>query len=430
MKSKKSIFVVALAALMLIAFTACEQPANIWNPNGKIPTALNITQTGDFVVGQPFDSSKFSVEVVYENGDKETASAANVTLVKANDQSTVAYVEMGDKVAASLSTVSTTGMTATVKTESAIAVSTIDSLEIDAPETWTIGETMTSEDISVVASYRTSAGVKTLTLDPSEYQVFLTSTGSDGDEATGTVKVWMSAPVEASGTGFKTGSFTTELAAKSEAEWDGTIAVRVKENATPVFFQRSEFTETGITAVYEVVANMDDGTQKTLSAAGLTGKVEYELASYYEAKNTSDTKERFPESSSVTLTVTYNHADEGGLLSPRTATINISLYQDYPTAMTATVKEGAPGKDSNNPITSGTTFANSNFTVTGTWKSAVTGADAVLADSQFTIVPGTAPEVEQAGSLTDKVKVSWAGAKYANSAADAAVTVYVAPAAN
>ena len=118
MKSKKSIFFVALAALMLIAFTACEQPANIWNPNGKVPTALNITQTGDFVVGQPFDSSKFSVEVVYENGDKETTSAANVTLDKGTTGP--AYVEMGDKVVASLSTVSATGVTATVKTEMAI----------------------------------------------------------------------------------------------------------------------------------------------------------------------------------------------------------------------------------------------------------------------------------------------------------------------
>ena len=238
MKSKKSIFVVALAALMLIAFTACEQPANIWNPNGKVPTALNITQSDAFVVGQPFDASKFSVEVVYENGDKETTSAANVTLVKANAESTVAYVEMGDKVAASLSTVSTAGMTATVKTESAIAVSTIDSLEIDAPETWVVGDEMKSEDVAVVASYRTASGVETLTLDPSEYTVEL-ATGSAGDEVTGTIKVWMSAPTDDSGTGFKTGTFTTELIAKSTAEWDGTIAIRVKEGKTPAFIQRA-----------------------------------------------------------------------------------------------------------------------------------------------------------------------------------------------
>ena len=58
MKSKKSIFVVALAALMLIAFTACEQAPIVMNPNGKIPTNVVITQTGDFVIGQQFDSSK------------------------------------------------------------------------------------------------------------------------------------------------------------------------------------------------------------------------------------------------------------------------------------------------------------------------------------------------------------------------------------
>ena len=69
MKSKKSIFVVALAALMLIAFTACEQAPIVMNPNGKIPTNVVITQTGDFVIGQQFDSSKFAVSFAYENTD-------------------------------------------------------------------------------------------------------------------------------------------------------------------------------------------------------------------------------------------------------------------------------------------------------------------------------------------------------------------------
>ena len=129
---KKSIFVVALAALMLIAFTACEQPANIWNPNGKIPTALNITQNEPFVEGQLFDASKFSVEVVYQDGSKETTKSANVTLQAAGD-STSSVLTPGAVVSAKLQTVGTTE-SIEVSTTKAIDVRTIDSVTVVAPE--------------------------------------------------------------------------------------------------------------------------------------------------------------------------------------------------------------------------------------------------------------------------------------------------------
>lgn len=422
MKSKKSIFVVALAALMLIAFTACEQPANIWNPNGKVPTALNITQSDAFVVGQPFDASKFSVEVVYENGDKETTSAANVTLVKANAESTVAYVEMGDKVAASLSTVSTAGMTATVKTESAIAVSTIDSLEIDAPETWVVGDEMKSEDVAVVASYRTASGVETLTLDPSEYTVEL-ATGSAGDEVTGTIKVWMSAPTDDSGTGFKTGTFTTELIAKSTAEWDGTIAIRVKEGKTPAFIQRAKLEATAINNVYEVVKNMDDGTTEVLDTTELA-KVEYTLDSYYTHTGETDIK-RFPVSGTVTLTATYNYADpDTKLVTPVTATISMNLLQDYPKFYSAkSVTAGQPGSTNELAITVGESIAESYFTVTATWASGLAGVNVSVND--FDVAPGTAPTVDTAKQVP--VTLKWLGDKYSDLAVDPEVQVWVKP---
>ena len=97
---KKSIFVVALAALMLIAFTACEQQPNVWNPNGKTPTMATITQTGSFVYGQLFDASKFSVEVTYEDGSVSTISGSGIVTL----DSETSWVKDGDTVSVALGT--------------------------------------------------------------------------------------------------------------------------------------------------------------------------------------------------------------------------------------------------------------------------------------------------------------------------------------
>ena len=65
MKSTKKIFVVALAALMLVAFAACSQPgAGVY----KDVKRIEVTQTGDFVKGQAFDPSKFTVTAYYSDG--------------------------------------------------------------------------------------------------------------------------------------------------------------------------------------------------------------------------------------------------------------------------------------------------------------------------------------------------------------------------
>ena len=415
----KKVFIGVLAALMLFAFTACEQPSNIWNPTSKEPTALNITQTGDFVAGQLFDPAKFSVEVVYANGEKETTSSANVVLVKSAG-TTEKYLVPGDKVSATLNT--------NITTTTTIAVSEIDSIAIEAPATWEQNKAMKPSDISVVASYRTAAGVQTLALDPSEYTVEITTSGNVGSEATGNVKVWM-ATGTTTGDGLASGEFKTKLteATDTAAKWDGTIDLRVKDGSTPVFYQRATFTDTEIGNVYEVVANMTDGSQVVLSSSVVSGytaaDLEYELETYYKAKDTKTTGERYPQADSVTLKVTYNYADEGGLLEPKTATIDVPLYEDYPTSLTAAVTPGKPGIDSNNPVTEGERFANSNFTVTGVWKSGVQGTDAVLSDSQFSLDPEIAPEVDADGEV--EVDVAWTGAKYSNSAQPTTADVYV-----
>ena len=64
---KKSISAILVAALMLFAFTACQQePIDV---NGYVPAALSISYNGNGVLeGQPFDPADFSGTITYKNG--------------------------------------------------------------------------------------------------------------------------------------------------------------------------------------------------------------------------------------------------------------------------------------------------------------------------------------------------------------------------
>ena len=65
----KKVFIGVLAALMLVAFTACEQQPNVWNPNGKtIESVTILSGSTDYLVYQPFDASRYTLEVLYEDG--------------------------------------------------------------------------------------------------------------------------------------------------------------------------------------------------------------------------------------------------------------------------------------------------------------------------------------------------------------------------
>ena len=93
---KKSILIGALAVMMLFAFTACEQQI----PTYKNVSYITVEQTGDFVVGQVFDASKFGVTVHFTDGSssvienasiepeswKTSSATVKATLVSANEQ--------------------------------------------------------------------------------------------------------------------------------------------------------------------------------------------------------------------------------------------------------------------------------------------------------------------------------------------------------
>ena len=76
---KKCILIGALAALMLFAFTACEQ--QVPNFIEKTPTAMSVVSTPEYLVGEKADPNQIKVEIVYANGDVETKTAATLGMV-------------------------------------------------------------------------------------------------------------------------------------------------------------------------------------------------------------------------------------------------------------------------------------------------------------------------------------------------------------
>ena len=421
MKSKKSIFVVALAALMLIVFTACEQPANIWNPNGKIPTALNITQNEPFVEGQLFDASKFSVEVVYQDGSKETTTSANVTLETAAGSTSKGVLAPGAVVSASLTTVGANAGSFLVSNSRTIDVRTIDSVTVVAPAT--LDQNAIVSSVAVKSLFTVTANYEGGSVDvkPSEFDITGLNTTTAAKGKTGTIEVKFASENAVA----TSDTFTIDIVEKdsAEAEWDGTIAIRVKEDKTPAFIQRAKLEATAINNVYEVVKNMDDGTTVVLDTTELA-KVEYTLDSYYTHTGETDIK-RFPVSGTVTLTATYNYADpDTKLVTPVTATIPMNLLQDYPKSYSAkSVTAGQPGSTNELAITVGQSIAESYFTVTATWASGLTGVN--LSVNDFDVAPGTAPTVDAAKQVP--VTLKWLGDKYSDLAVDPEVQVWVKP---
>ena len=73
---KKSISAILVAALMLFAFTACEQQM----PTYKVPTGLTISTTKtDYIVGEVLDPSTFSGVVRYSDGSSDNLTGSELS---------------------------------------------------------------------------------------------------------------------------------------------------------------------------------------------------------------------------------------------------------------------------------------------------------------------------------------------------------------
>ena len=422
---KKSIFVVALAALMLIAFTACEQPANIWNPNGKVPTALNITQNEPFVEGQLFDASKFSVEVVYQDGSKETTTSANVTLQTTAGAQASSVLAPGAVVSASLTTVGANAGSFLVSSTRAIDVRTIDSVTVVAPATLDLNSSVDS--IAVKSLFTVTANYEggSVVVKPAEFAISGLNTTTEGEDKTGAIDVKF-----ASNTAVATSdAFTIDIVdpddkPKEEVnKWTGKIGYAVTPASNSVVYvQRGLFDADAMVTLYKQIDRYGDGSELYYEelVPGTNEKLTITLAA--DLKDAPENEIRFEEKPTATVNFSYEYVDnegtrklatitqsdtseivgsitfedsEDGEIAEAKTTITISnIISDYPTAISATWKGKGGVANTAYEVSNNITPA-TDFDVNITWKSEY---DVDLTGVSFTVNPSTAPSLETANN--------------------------------
>ena len=163
---KRSILLTCIVAVMALAmFVGCDNAPVL--PSFVVGGTIN--QTGDFLEGQTFDPSKFTVTITYDNG-RIVAADETVSVYLDTDKNSDGKVNAGDTVKADLGkNYADSDICATA----GISVYNIKSVEVVGPET--IGSNnmeISASDLTVTATYLDSTNSeKTMVLVPGEYTV-------------------------------------------------------------------------------------------------------------------------------------------------------------------------------------------------------------------------------------------------------------------
>ena len=160
---KKTILTIMVAAMMLVAFTACEQQPNVWNPVGKTVEYVTI-QSGDteYLVGQPFDASRYTLAITYKDGTTGTENGNGILSVEDNAEDTAGSKSVD---------VTIGNYTGTLN----VTYYDIDKLTIEGAATTSVVQGTTDPDKidltgATVTAYYANSG-KTMELAENEYKV-------------------------------------------------------------------------------------------------------------------------------------------------------------------------------------------------------------------------------------------------------------------
>ena len=331
---KKTILVSLVAVMMLFAFTACEQPV----PGlSKAIIDADIVQNGTFLVGQPFDASKFSVNVTYSDGTKGTLEGVNVTTTGDADS-----VKNGDKVSVTLPTAAPNYSGNNVATSNttfngSLVAYSIKSLAVTGPATVSSVDGKVAApkvaDLKAVATYFDSTGTaQTYNLEAYDLGIITSGNGSaafvdsdvtavsaDKPTAAATVTVYVKWQSGANGVFNYTVQYAgdDEPTPAAEYEWyDNMIVYRqVPASSTVKYFQRGVFNADSMIELYKVYAPTT--TADSVAASSLkdfylvpltTGQGEelsLELSSASQLNTTN--KDRFAANATATVDMSYTY---------------------------------------------------------------------------------------------------------------------------
>ena len=173
---KKSILMVCITALVALAmFVGCDN-APVYP---SFVVGGSVDQTGDFLIGQKFDPSKFSVSVRYSDGSTKTLKDTSIVTLQGD----------GDTVSTNSVVEARLGLdydnVEYVQT-AGVSAYAISALEVTGPETVTADTDETA--FTVTAKYLKNGAEMTMVLNSQEFDV-TGITGSEEDGAPVVVKV-------------------------------------------------------------------------------------------------------------------------------------------------------------------------------------------------------------------------------------------------
>ena len=400
---KKTILTIMVAAMMLVAFTACEQ--QVPDLNGQVPTNAIITQTGTFVEGQMFDPTQFSVKLTYKNGYTETVSGANLVTLDGKK----AYVMPGDTVSVNVTTVGGTSNGQQMIGNAQLNVKKIESVTVVAPETLDAPVDVTSTAVKSLFTVTANYDGGSIVVKPSEFVIngmVNTATPDEGDTLTN-VGVYVSVKLASDDTVATSDKFSVKIVdpdeEPTEYKWasDEKLAYAVADGT---YIGRSVFDPSIITLYKAMTPN---GVATTAAKGdiryeevelGSNDTITYTLTSDTAALDTDPAgTQRYTNSTSQAVTFVYRYADETGAfasadttdisgvvefdednpygkVSGATGSISITVRPDYPMTLSLALAGTTGSQES--PIATGSdsvttvNLAASNFKLeVASWKS-------------------------------------------------------------
>ena len=184
---KKTILTIMVAAMMLVAFTACEQTTPNFIP--KNVSAITIQQNEDFLVGEMFDPSRFSVYVEFTDGSAPQTVEGTDIVVATN--STDGRVSKTTEVSATYGYASNGS---NVTTERLVKAYDVESVTLGNLPTAgvTDGSTTTIDTSEVTATVAYNNGATTRELSANEFKVVATTDVTyEEEDVTPSVEVFL-----------------------------------------------------------------------------------------------------------------------------------------------------------------------------------------------------------------------------------------------
>lgn len=214
---KKTILTIMVAAMMLVAFTACEQTTPNFIP--KNVSAITIQQNEDFLVGEMFDPSRFSVYVEFTDGSPaQTIDGSDIVTATGLVDGRVGASTIANATYGYSSNGSAVTATRTIR---AYAVESVTLANL--PTTGETDGTDTTIDTSAVtASVAYNNGAATRELATNEFEVEATSAVTyEAEDVVPTVKVYLfGSSTETSAEIIGTENWTVDISVKAKTPGD------------------------------------------------------------------------------------------------------------------------------------------------------------------------------------------------------------------